>query len=218
MGTILFFLSDLHSSLQVMNVNVYRYYVEWRNHYRHREIVDLLISWGVLTVVFSWRDIVSGVIASLPIYGLAVLLSFVIHELAHRNVARKLGAYSYYQAWYSGLLMALLICAISGGRFTIAAPGAVVVESTNTRISGIIALWGPLANAIMALCMYPLYRLCYSITIYALIIGNVNALLALFNALPIPPLDGYKVLRYSPKQWLCLFTTSVLVYLLYVFR
>jgi len=191
----------------------YRYYIGW---YRYREVVDLIISWGILTVVFSWSNVVRGDIAALPIYGLAVLLSFVIHELAHRNVARKLGAHSYYQAWYPGLLMALLICAISSGRFVIAAPGAVVVESPSMRIAGIVALWGPLANAIMALCMYPLSRLCHPIAIYTLIIGNVNSLLALFNALPIPPLDGYKVLRYSPKQWLCLFIASALIYLAYV--
>ncbi len=197
-----------------MNVQAYGFALTRRER---KEILDLVVSWGVITLAFSWRDLVYGDLSSLPAYALAVFLGFLLHEIAHRNVARRLGIHAYYQAWYLGLVMALLVSALTGGRFVIAAPGAVVIEWADLYLASIVAIWGPITNALIALTVYPLMYLGGVVTRYAAVIGSVNALLAFFNALPIPPLDGYKVFTYSMKRWAALFLASILVLALYVY-
>ncbi len=198
-----------------MAVNVQAYgFVSPRKE--KRELLDLIISWGVITLAFSWRDLVFGNVGSLPAYALAVFLGFLLHEIAHRNVARRLGIYAYYQAWYPGLIMALLVSALTGGRFVIAAPGAVMIEWADPYLASIVAIWGPITNALIALVVYPLMYLGGAVASYATVIGSVNALLAFFNALPVPPLDGYRVFTYSTKRWTLLFLASILVLVLYV--
>ena len=168
-------------------------------------------------MAFSWRNLVHGDAIGFCVYAIAVFLGFLLHELAHRSVARRLGFFAYYRAWYPGLAMAIVISVATGGRLIVAAPGAVVVEWADPYSMSVIAMWGPLTNALIAMLTYPLTLLGGVVTGYAWIVGNVNAMLALFNALPIPPLDGHKVLSYSVKRWVALFATTIIPFILYAY-
>ncbi len=185
--------------------------------YTEREIRDLFISTIVIGFIFSLSNLtLPNLIASIII----VAITFVLHELAHRNVARKFGAYAEYRLWPSGLLFALILGIISGGRVIFAAPGAVYISalkfsrwrSEYTTIKneeyGVISIAGPLTNLFIALgflflnSVYPWGFFWMG--------ASINIFIAFFNLLPFPPLDGYKVMRWDRKTWLAIFIVSMI--------
>ena len=91
-----------------------------------REIKELIISWIVIAIAFTHivssnlaTDIYIGFIYSLILVG----ITFVFHELAHRTIARRCGAFAEYRLWPTGIVFALLLTFISGGR--VAMPSAI---------------------------------------------------------------------------------------------
>ncbi|MCD6367973.1 MAG: site-2 protease family protein [Candidatus Aenigmarchaeota archaeon] len=188
-----------------------------------REIKDLVISWLVISIIFIRTvsdnlnvDILLGFLYSLVLVG----ITFVFHELAHRTVARKYGAFAEYRMWLNGIVFALILALISGGRVIFAAPGAVYIsalkvlrwkgEFTSLRNQdyGVISAAGPLTNLIIAgifLILNSIYPLgFFEMATY------INIFIAFFNLLPIPPLDGAKVMAWDRKVWLALFIVALI--------
>ncbi len=178
----------------------------WEYNYSAREFIDIVISWLIVTIVFSFRYILVGNLYMIFINSIAVLLGFVIHELAHRWTARRYGCIAFYRAWYPGLLIALLIAIATMGNFVFIAPGAVMIFSPwlSPSLEALIALSGPYANIAIAIISMILVVITNRIEMQ--IITNINIWLAFFNLLPIPPLDGYKALRGSIIRWVVAFT------------
>ena len=162
------------------------------------EIKDLMISTLAIALIFAWHG--SGIpvinakfIINLIIILIAVGSGFILHELAHRTVARHFSAWSEFKAWYEGLALALVLKVILG--FTFIAPGAVYIYKNylTIRENGLISIAGPLTNIALAFIFYML-----NIPLISDIGYHVNIFLAAFNMIPIPPLDGSKVLSWNP--------------------
>lgn len=177
----------------------------------HRsEFLDLFISWLTISLAFSW--VFSGlnynaILSNLPIVGIAVGGGFMLHELAHRFVAKKFKAHAYYKAWPFGLLF-VLFTALLG--FVFAAPGAVYIygEHIDRKKNALISLAGPLTNVLLAFVFVILFFASASGDFWWMVgkIGfQINLWLALFNLIPIPPLDGSKVFVWQPLIWACAF-------------
>lgn len=175
------------------------------------EIRDILISLLVLSLVFSYPEIFykpTFFLVSLFV----VTLAFVCHELMHKLVAKKLGYWAEYRAWSQGLILALLLTIITGGRIIFAAPGAVyfssywIFKQPNIKSIGKIGLAGPLINIIF---LYS-FILIFSLTQIPILkyIALINGWLAIFNLFPIRPLDGSKVFAWDWKIWLSVFVVS----------
>ncbi len=174
-----------------------------------RGIPALLISWVVLTVAFGIDDILSGNIISIMWIAIAVGLGFIFHELAHREVARRVGCAADYVMWPMGLVLALFLAILTRGRFVFAAPGAVTIFycfRPNRSSEGVIAAAGPITNIVVAI----IFQMIYVVTgIWGFgLVAYVNWFLAAFNLLPLDPLDGAKVMRYNFVLWLILFAIS----------
>lgn len=150
-----------------------------------------------------------------PIALAAVGTGFILHELAHKYVAIHFGAQAEYRAWSIGLLIAL-ITSLFG--FVFAAPGATYVYGGNnigTRENGIISLAGPLTNIIIAILFFiPMMAFAHNY-IGQILSGVVfiNLFLALFNLLPIPPLDGSKVFNWNKIVWAIAFLPLALLFI-----
>lgn len=184
------------------------------------EIKDLIISVLVIALIFSYsinnRNI-QAALNQLPFFLVVVVVAFLFHELAHRFVARKFGCVAIYKIWSEGLLFSLVFSLITGA--IILAPGAVIIypymfgrfgyrrTHLSESESGLISIAGPVTNLFFA----AFFRL-FTGDLFGFL-SFVNAWLALFNLLPVPPLDGSKVMRWKPWVWLVSFILAgVLVF------
>lgn len=192
-------------------------YVPQRRARQSKEIIDLLVSWAAITLAFSADYIMKGYFIGVGLAGIAVGTGFAFHELAHRQVALRYGLFARYRAWYTGLLVAVAIAFVTaaafGRSFVIAAPGAVYIVGAmgfiHPTIELRIAESGPAANIAVSLVFLAFsYFVGYPWRFYFGIISSVNAVLAFFNLLPFPPLDGYKIMHVSPVEWGVLFAAA----------
>jgi len=146
---------------------------------------------------------------------IAVGPGFVLHELSHKFTARRYGYWAEFRMWPLGLLLALVTSAFG---FIFAAPGATYISGVNITKpeNGRISIAGPLTNVAVALVFFPLLVFAGgfwgSLGAYGVFI---NIWLALFNMLPIMPLDGAKVFSWSRSRWVLLFAPLVIVFLFF---
>lgn len=151
-----------------------------------RELIDLGAAWLVLSAAFA--NLLGGLnVNALLVSGITVGVGFLLHELAHRIVARNFGLGARFQANYSMLLFAFLISFFG---FIFAAPGAVYTSGGRSgRQQMLISVAGPVTNLLLAGVFFFVPG----------VIGQygffINAWLALFNMIPFGGLDGEAVLQ-----------------------
>ena len=183
--------------------------------FTRREINDLLISWAVLSFALAvlWWGIDRPllILRMMPQSIIAVGTGFAFHEMAHKYTAQRYGLAAEFRRWDFGLMIAIFSSFLG---FLFAAPGAVYTfgyadEKTMVKTS----VSGPATNFIIALISIGLSFFISSNFLHFL--AYFNLFLALFNLLPVPPMDGSKVLRYSPLLWGVMFF-SIIGLLLFV--
>jgi Zn-dependent protease len=184
----------------------------------HREARDILVSALALAFVFSWRGFgqLERLTFLLPASVLAVSAGFVLHEMGHRWLAKKLGAYAEYRMWRTGLALALLLSIATSGSFVFAAPGAVVIHqrydlwgharSLGKKSMSLIGGIGPVINIVLAVGFLAAFILARAD--FLLLGASINAWLALFNMIPVPPLDGSKVWAWRKDAWAAIIAVS----------
>lgn len=191
-----------------------------------KEIRDLIISFIVIalgfTILYSNGDY-SHITLIFPVVMIGVGAGFIFHELGHKFVAMHYGYYAEYELWPTGLLIAL---ASSFFGFIFAAPGAVVIYSNGMeeKTNGIISIAGPIVNIILGLIFFLIlgslgnfvYTETGAIVYLICVLGTrINFFLAAFNLLPIPPLDGSKVMAWSVPVWLITFAIAAILVLFF---
>ncbi|MBO7718969.1 MAG: site-2 protease family protein [Methanosphaera sp.] len=199
------------------------------NKFSKQEIIDLSISIIVLTLIISFmysrgNFTVDMFLLLLPIAFVTVGLGFILHELGHKFVAQKYGFIAEFRRSDKGLMLGI-VTALMG--FLFFAPGAVMIGSPTGTITeeenGKISIAGPIVNIILALIflgiqisIQPLVTVSNAYVMdYLYIISaigfRINSFLALFNMLPIPPLDGSKVIGWNMPIWLITIVISGLL-------
>ena len=141
-----------------------------------------------------------------------LILSAVIHEYAHGAMADWLGDPT---AKYAGrltvnpiphidlwgtILMPAILLILTRGSFLFAYAKPVPYNPYNLRNQkwgpSLVALAGPMANFLLAIAFAMVYRL-IPLSNFSTIIASIvrlNIMLMIFNLVPIPPLDGSKIL------------------------
>lgn len=203
--------------------------------FSREEIRDITIAVIALTVLYSlsvtrpfgWS--VDSLLLFLPISFIAVGLGFILHELGHKVVAQRFGFFSEFRKWNYGLILGLLTVPLG---FMIFAPGAVYFGSYGRMVTdeenGKISIAGPIVNIILALIALFLTLslrsyltmenagMMYIVLLTLVLTFNVNSFLALFNLLPIPPLDGSKVIQWNlPIYIITIAVAGILTYMSY---
>ncbi len=151
---------------------------------------------------------------------LAVASGFVLHELAHKVAAQRYGHWAEFRAQFPGLGISLFVAAFFD--FLFAAPGAVVIYGRVTpRENGIISIAGPAVNLTIAIIAAIVSQANQGTTLTPLattfhVIAFVNALLAVFNLVPLGPLDGRKVLAWNKLVYAAAMTLAIAI-LVFVF-
>ncbi len=176
-----------------------------------RERNDLLISW--LTLSFAFSLLISDDFFSLmslaeaiPIALVAVATGFILHEMAHRQMARRFGFHAEYRAWNQGLIFAVVVAIISFGRFIFAAPGATYIfaQHISAEKNGKISIAGPATNILVGFALLFLSLFSFNELMFMVLFNSawINFWFAFFNLLPIGPLDGVKVMMWNKGVWI----------------
>jgi Zn-dependent protease len=148
-----------------------------------------------------------------------IIFSAIIHEVMHGVAADYLGDKT---ARYAGRLtlnpiphidpvgsiLLPVVLALSGSPVFFGWAKPVPYNPYNLRpgrfSEAIVAGAGPLANAVIALFFGAIVRLnlAPSLNDFFFLIVVVNVMLCIFNLIPVPPLDGSKVLEaFLPRSW-----------------
>jgi Zn-dependent protease len=184
------------------------------------EITHILISVGVLTIAFAISIIggiqfLSGLDLTVFAYilgasFLAVASGFLLHELSHKRVAQGYGCFAEFRMYPMGIVFGLLTSLFG---MLLALPGAVMIAGRITKKqNGIISAAGPLVNLLIGgVCLASAVSMEKESLLWLVvgIVAFINIWLAFFNMVPIPPLDGSKVLYWNIFVYLGVMAVAV---------
>jgi len=146
---------------------------------------------------------------------IGAVIGMILHELAHKYYAIREGCRASYVLTPFGLTITLLSGLIPF--IAIISPGYVAIVCYPTAWlpreprEDLIAASGVAVNLVLSFVA----RLAQSIApfhLYLFLAGfaQINAWIAFFNLLPIPPLDGHRMINRITGVWLAMFIASIL--------
>ena len=110
-----------------------------------------------------------------------VVFSFLLHEFGHKFVAQKYGMWSEFRLYPIGLILTLVTSAIG-------------IAAVMTMNNSPYFLDDPMFLAIMVFLM----------------LASLNSFLAVFNLIPMGPLDGGKILAWNKVVWIAMFAIAII--------
>jgi Zn-dependent protease len=203
-----------------------RNYLDKLNKYfwfSREELLHFTLAILCLAFIYSWTN--WGVqrfdaIIGLKNYLIAIIfiaITVFVHHAGQRMMALSLGFRAEHRIWWYGVLIGLILVALTGGKIKLlAATGFIVYLLPVHRLGAFrygpnittiakIALAGPIANFFFS----ALVKSFEWAGLLSPAISNrlfvLNIAFAAWNLLPIPPLDGAKVFYYSRLTYVFVF-------------
>lgn len=168
----------------------------------------------IATIPFMW---LKGILLSRPAIVLGAVgiyaAAFLLHELAHKFSAQRLGYWAEFRLNMVGVMITLMSFL---GPLKVVAPGAVVISGLMFGDDyGKVSLAGPLTNIAQAILYLAIHYTSanYIVGLLAIAGVTVNSSLALFNLIPFGIFDGAKILRWNWRFWLSAVVAAGLLFL-----
>ena len=193
-----------------------------------KRIIYIIIAILALTAIVQYATnpgALFGLVISIP----AVLIAITFHEFAHAFVADRLGDDTARREGRLSLnpfthldpigTLLLLVAGFGWGKPVHVNPTNYTRRISMEKGEAIVSIAGPLMNIILAFIFAIIYAAIYKFAgaeflestvgyIITLLIAStisINIGLGVFNLIPLPPLDGSKIimpfLPYNAKQW-----------------
>ncbi len=187
-------------------------------------IIAIMVIWGISKYLIDINSLL-GLLYSIP----GVLIAITFHEFAHAIVAYKLGDDTPRMEGRLSLnplshidpigFIMLLFAGFGWGKPVHVNPRNYNRDITIEKADAIVSIAGPAINLILAFIFTLIYFAIYKFAgtiIYTSTIGyivmqmimyiiTINIGLGIFNLIPLPPLDGSKVIKpflsYNLKTW-----------------
>lgn len=143
----------------------------------------------------------------LTIFTIILVVSFFMHEIAHKIAAQRMGLWAEFRLILAGAVLTLFSII---SPFKIISPGAVMIAGFADRErTGRISIAGPITNIILSTIFL---MVVFPFPIKAFMLGAaINAWIALFNLIPFGMLDGFKIFLWNKTVWALAFTASLIL-------
>lgn len=187
-------------------------------------IMAIMVIWGLSSYLTDINAIL-GLLYTIP----GVLIAITFHEFAHAKAADKLGDDTPRMEGRLSLnplshidpigFIMLLFAGFGWGKPVNVNPRNYNRDITMEKADAIVSIAGPAMNIVLAIVFTIIYFVIYKIggtilsssTIVSIIMQmliytiTINIGLGIFNLIPLPPLDGSKILKpflpYNAKTW-----------------
>ena len=196
------------------------------------ELNNLLLSILILGLIVGFNDGSKTFVFGHWLFNLfnSILIVFLvlfIHISAQKIVGLRMGYLVEYKIWTIGLVIALVVGLLSGGKLWLLISGGIFVSHMigerlgkfrygfNYFQQGIVATMGAVANILFAVVVKVISKFSPSVLADKFVL--VSIVFALLSLLPIPPLDGSHMFFGSRVVYILFFFSligvSALIYL-----
>jgi len=187
-----------------------------------------------LAVVASWTqwgterfDFAAGLkswLYAVLLVGIAVF----VHHASQRLMALSLGFYAEQKFWWHGLIISLILLLLTNGKIRFLGATSTIIHLLpvhrlgafryGPNLSSImkVSLAGPVGNIVFSAIVKSLEWAGILPHVFAERLFIMNLSFAAWNLLPIPPLDGSKLLFYSRLTYI-LMASSLISYAVFVY-
>ncbi|MGM5487641.1 MAG: hypothetical protein ACQESG_01705 [Nanobdellota archaeon] len=190
------------------------------------EVRAVLLTILFLVIIVALNDgrpefQLSAWLSNLFLMTVVVTISVLVKQLGYRLVGIHYGFRVEYKLWWYGIIISLIVTFLSGGTVWILIPGGIIIHhmmiqrlgsfryGTNIRTLALISAAGPLANVLFATAIKSLGLMGLLPDVFVSKLFLFNLAYAAYSMLPIPPLDGSKVMYDS--RLIYVFVTSFII-------
>jgi Zn-dependent protease len=177
------------------------------------EIEHLLRAWILVSLAFailySGFSLNTQFGVMFVVAAITAGIGFLGHELMHKYVAQRYGCWAEFRA--NNFMLGLMVL-LSFFGFLFAAPGGVyILNRVTPRKNGIISLAGPATNIVFGV-LFAALTLVLPVPFngFAAFGMSINFWLGLFNLIPLPGIDGSKVLAWNKAVYFVALIVSIL--------
>jgi Zn-dependent protease len=168
------------------------------------EFIHITVSFVLFGIFMAWAvSPASLFLENLPAYLIGAGLVLTVHEFMHNFTSHRFGVESEFRTSAVGMIAVAITSVLFGNVFAV--PGRTIMYGDPTQDQrGKIALSGPVLSFIMVLLFWLLADYGGFVGSIGLAGFNVAFIMAVYEMLPITPMDGKEVKNWKRWVW-CLF-------------